>query len=278
VASRTRSGAYGLHLVGLHDPALVPAGTDWPTVRIERSIGRTTASEDAVGEQRARLLLRNGGEIALERSPLRALFRVPLALGDAELVHPYLAPAAAAIGWWLGRESFHGGGIVVDGSAIGIFGDRHAGKSSLLAALGQGGEPVLSDDVLVVDPDLATFAGPRTVDLRRGAAEHLGLGRHLGVVGARERWRVDLDAAVEPAPLRAWVALAWGAKVAVRQLRADERLQRLASVRAVQLPAAEPGLLLRLAALPAWELSRPREWRHLEATAALLEKTVSARG
>jgi hypothetical protein len=164
VASRTRSGAYGLHLVGLHDPALVPAGTDWPTVRIERSIGRTTASEDAVGEQRARLLLRNGGEIALERSPLRALFRVPLALGDAELVHPYLAPAAAAIGWWLGRESFHGGGIVVDGSAIGIFGDRHAGKSSLLAALAQGGEPVLSDDVLVVDPDLATFAGPRTVD------------------------------------------------------------------------------------------------------------------
>jgi hypothetical protein len=263
--------------VGVDDPALGQAGEDWPTVRIARSIGRTTASEDAVGDQRARLLLRNGGEIALERSPLRALFRVPFALGDAELVHPYLAPAAAAIGWWLGRESFHGGGIVVDGSAIGVFGDRHAGKSSLLAALAQVGERVLSDDVLVVDRGLTTFPGPRTVDLRRSAAEHLGCGRSLGVVGVRERWRVDLDEAVEPAPLRAWVVLTWGSELAVRQLRADERLQRLASLRAVRLPPAEPGLLLRLAGLPAWELSRPREWRHLEATAALLEQTVTAR-
>jgi hypothetical protein len=282
VASRNkgsagRRGAYGLHLDGLDDPALVPAGEGWPTVRIERSIGRTTASEDAVGNRRARLLLRNGGEIVLERSPLRALFRVPFELGDAELVHPYLAPAAAAIGWWLGRESFHGGGLVVGGSAIGVFGDRHAGKSSLLAALAQGGEPVLSDDVLVVDRELATFTGPRTVDLRRGAAEHLGVGRPLGVVGARERWRVDLHPAVEPAPLRAWVALAWGTEPAVRPLRADERLRRLANLRAVQLPPADPGLLLRLAALPAWELSRPKEWRHLEATAALLEQAVTAR-
>jgi hypothetical protein len=267
-------GAYGLRLEGLDDPSLVPAEGGWPSVRIERRVGRATGSEDVVSERGARLVLRNGGEIVLDRSPLRALFRVPFELGDAELVHPYLAPAAAAIGWWLRRESFHGGGIVLGDAALGVFGEREAGKSSLLAALAAQGVRIVSDDVLVVDDEAWTLSGPRTIDLRRGAAERLGSGRPLGVVGARERWRVELDAAVSPAPLRGWLALSWGDDLGARPLGAGERLERLSSLRAIRLPPANPGLLLRLAALPAWELHRPRDWRHLDATISLIGETV----
>jgi hypothetical protein len=273
VAAAAGTGAYGLRLIGLDDPALVRAEADWPAVRIERAVGLATGSDDAVDAHRARLVLRNGGEIVLERSPLSARFRVPFALGDAELLHPYLAPAAALIGWWLGRESFHGGGVVLDGSVVGVFGEREAGKSSLLAALALD-ERIVSDDVLVVDPDGTAFSGPRTIDLRRGAAEHLGRGTPLGVVGTRERWRMSLDRPAPSAPLGAWVVLAWGDELEATPLRAEERLRHLASVRAVRLPPADPRLLLRLAALPAWELRRPRDLDDLRETAALLREAI----
>jgi hypothetical protein len=267
-------GAYGLRLDGLRAASLGVAGDDWPLLAVERRIGNSEADMDSMDESQARLKLRNGGEITLSRDPLRALFTVPFELRDAELVHPYLAPAAAAVGWWLGRESFHGGGVVVGDVAFGILGGREAGKSSLLAWLAQRGMAVLSDDVVVTDARRVAFAGPRTIDLRAPAAAALSAGENLGVVGARERWRLELPPLPGTVRLGGWFFLDWDRTSSVRRLKAHERLPLLLASRAVRLPAADDRLLLELAALPAWELRRPRDWRHLPQTAGLLRETI----
>jgi hypothetical protein len=244
---------------------------------VERRVGRSDTRVDSMDDSSARLSLRNGGEIVLVREPLSAVFTVPFELSDAELVHPYLAPAAAAAGWWLGRESFHGGGVVVDGVAYGVLGGREAGKSSLLAWLAKHGAAVLSDDVVVVDAGCDAFAGPRTVDLRGSAAAALGAGDYLGPVGGRERWRLELAPFAGTAPLGGWIFLEWGPEPVMRRLGVQERLPRLLANRAVHLPARDGGLLLRLAALPAWELARPINWRSLATTSSLLWEAVTGR-
>jgi hypothetical protein len=229
-----------------------------------------------VSETRARLLLRNGGEIAIDRAQGEILFTVPEPVSDQALVHPYLAPAAAVIARWLGRESFHAGAFALDGGAWGVIGEREAGKSSLLAWLALQGRRVLSDDMLIVAGETA-FAGPRSVDLRREAALHLGAGEELGVVGARERWRVGLPPIDPEAPLAGWIFLEWGARVSVRPVDPGERLARLLHHRGVRLPPASHEELLVLASLPAWELRRPPSWGSLaDAGECLLDALEAA--
>ena len=108
-------------------------------------------------------------------------------------MHPYLAPVALVMARWLGREGFHGGGIVAGGGVWGVLGDKTAGKSTTLAWLAREGVGVVSDDVLVIDGGTA-LAGPRSVDLREEAAERLGVGEPMGRVGQRERWRFSAAA------------------------------------------------------------------------------------
>jgi hypothetical protein len=179
-----------------------------------------------------------------------------------ELVHPYLAPAAAVIGRWLGRESVHAGAIAVDGRALGVVGARGAGKSSALAWWALDGGEVLCDDLLVID-GRATFAGPRSIDLREDAATQLGAGEPIGVTGARERWRLRLAPIRDHHDLVGFVFFAWGDGVSVRQLGVGERLERLVPQRGLRLEPARQDAVLDLASLPAWEISRPRSWASL---------------
>jgi hypothetical protein len=190
-------------------------------------------------------------------------------------VHPYLAPAAAVIARWMGRESMHAGAFAVDGRALGVVGTREAGKSSTLAWLARDGIDVLCDDMLIVDGP-RPLAGPRSIDLRRDAAERLGAGEPIGVTGARERWRLRLAPLARGATLAGWVFLAWGERVEVRQLPGPERLARLAAERGLRLPPARPDALLELTSLPAWELRRPRGWESLPAAADRLLALASA--
>ncbi len=148
----------------------------------------------------ARIRLRTGGWIELDRDPGRALYTVPAPLSPEELVHPFLDPVAAVCGRWHGRESIHGGRVALGDTACGIVGGRHGGKSSLLAALAVGGTDVVCDDVLVVD-GRDVFAGPRTVDLREDAAAALGVGAEIGLAGARERRRLRLGPLDRPLTL-----------------------------------------------------------------------------
>jgi hypothetical protein len=255
-------GAYGLRLSGVPgmERSLVRAPAAWPefTVVIEQGSGggRVTEHVDAAS---ARVRLRTGGSIDIDREAAVARFTVPVMLSADEIVHPFLAPVAAVSAQWFGRESFHGGGIALGGGAWGVIGDRNGGKSSILAALVARGIDIVSDDVLVVDGTMA-FAGPRTVDLRPEAAEVLGGGENIGKAGTRERWRLRLGPVAATFPLAGWVFIGWGDVTDIRRLPASETLPRLLQHRGITIPPADPAAFLYLSALPAWEFRRPRTW------------------
>jgi hypothetical protein len=259
-------GAYGLRLRGveLARELLVAVDPGLPAFELASEVAPAHVAPEYVSERRARLQLRSGGELLIDRDAGSVLARVPHEVRPDELVHPYLAPAAAVIGRWLGRESLHAGAFALDGRVFGLIGTREAGKSSTLAALATRGYGLVCDDMLVLD-GTRPLMGPRSVDLRADAAERLGAGEPIGVTGARERWRLRLPPVDGPLELAGWVFLAWGEDVSVRRLGAAERLARLLDERGVRLPPARPEVLVDLAALPAWELRRTHGWDSLDA-------------
>ncbi len=271
-------GAYGIRLSGLDGATelLVDVGPEAPAYAITSQVGLTEAEAEHVDDASALLRLRSGGDIRVSRGERQVRFRVPHPVRPDELVHPYLAPAAAVIARWMGRESMHAGAFTAGGVALGIVGTREAGKSSTLAYLAAQGVDVLCDDMLIVDGD-RPVPGPRSIDLRADAAERLGAGESIGMTGARERWRLRLGPTDGAAVLRGGVFLAWGERVEARQLPGPERLARLAAERGLRLPPARPEALLELTSLPAWELSRPRDWASLPQAADLLLELASAR-
>jgi hypothetical protein len=271
-------GAYGLRLRGVEKASalLVRALPEWPLFELSARIGDGALAGERVTDDRAELTLRTGGRIDIERTPGRVTYTVPRRLRHDELVHPYLAPAAALISHWLGRESFHAGSFVANGGCIALLGERESGKSSTLAWLALKGHTVVCDDMLVLD-EARPFLGPRSVDLRQEAARHLGAGKGIGVTGARERWRVDLEShRGEPPPLAGWVFLSWGSRIELEKIPASERLPRLFAQRGLRLPPSDPTAIIELAALPAWELRRPRDWTSLGPAAERLLAAVSA--
>jgi hypothetical protein len=267
------SGAYGLRLAGLESASelLVPVGPAAPLYAVEAAVADPMTAPEYAGDDRAELQLRSGGRIEIDRVAGTVRFEIAHPVRPDELVHPYLAPAAAVIARWHGHESLHAGAFAVDGSAWGVLGTREAGKSSTLAWLALAGAEVLCDDLLVVDGRTA-LVGPRSIDLRADAADRLGAGEPIGVTGARERWRLRLDGAGDGHALAGWIFLAWGDRVATRSLGASERIQRLIPQRATSLAPTRADAVLDLATLPAWEVSRPRDWASLpQAGERLLE-------
>lgn len=271
----TSFGAYGLRIAGLEDaPESGPVPQWWTHVTVGRSVGSVQLHEEYVTEKSARMRLSGGrGALLANRNRAVARYITQRRLRDEELVHPYLSPLALVWSRWLGRDTFHSGAFVYEGGVWAITGERGAGKSSTLASLSQMGIPILCDDVLVVD-GLKALAGPRSIDLRPDAARHLAAGEPLGVIGSRERWRLRL-AAVEPElPLCGWIFLRWGSRPGMQALRPGERLVRMGGNRSLRLPPQDPAGLLRLAALPSWELTRPQTWDSMQHTAELILETV----
>ena len=257
------SGAYGIRFRGLEAvDLLVTVAGPAPAYVVDSVVRSPPPGPEHVDDDHAELRLRSGGRVLVDRRGASVRFEVPHALRPDELVHPYLAPAAAVISRWLGRESVHAGAFAVDGRALGIVGTREAGKSSTLAWLALAGTEVVCDDLLVVD-GRSTFTGPRSIDLREDAAARLGAGEAIGVTGARERWRLRLGPAAGRHALAGFVFLSWGDEVRVRRLGAAERLERLAPQRGVRLEPLRQDAVLDLATLPAWEISRPRSWASL---------------
>ena len=269
-------GAYGFRLRGVEGARslLVEAPLEWPELELlRRPAAGPGPADDRVAADRVDLRLQTGGWVELERDPARATFHLPTTPDDGALVHPYLAPVAAMAARWAGRDSFHAGAVVVDGGAWAIVGDKGSGKSSTLAQLALTGHDVLTDDMLVLDGGEA-LAGPRCVDLRPEPAARFGVGTPLGVIGQRERWRMELGILDLPqVPLRGWVRLEWHDRVEVGSLRGAQRLAALEQHRAVRLPPPDPAALLALSALPVLELRRPQRW---EALAEVADRLLGA--
>ena len=207
-------------------------------------------------DQIAVLELVTGGFLVLDRRQGTATFEVPVLIDPQELVHPYLVPAAAGFCSWVGREAYHAGAFVADRRAWAVVGDKEGGKSTLLAVLAQRGHPVLSDDLLVLD-DRTVRQGPRLIDLRRPTAEHLGLGEPLESAREGGRWRVRL-APTPDVDLAGWIFLRWGDTVEMKKVGPSDRIARLLALAPTRAEA-----VVSLAALPAFELVRPRSWDSL---------------
>jgi hypothetical protein len=269
------TGTYGLRLEGLPgaECLLSPVAADAPLLRVEQVVGVGTILDCVLWNDRAQFRLLEAEATALEisRTPLVARFTVKQSFNDQALVHPYLALAAATISHWAGTDAFHAGAFVKDGGAWALLGDKGLGKSSTLAHLASRGVDVLTDDLLIVD-DGKVLAGPNSIDLRAGAAAHLGIGEYLGVVGARERWRVVTAPSAPRTPLSGWIFLSWGDEVGLRPVSASRRLALLLANPALGLPRTQPKRLLELAALPGWELHRPQRWEVMNEVLAALDQ------
>jgi hypothetical protein len=264
-ARRSRpAGCYGFRLEGIQ-PApelLVDAPADWPSLTVRHlPPDGSGPAVDVVGPDRAQLPLHDGW-VTVDRVPPQVTFRLPSPPPPDDLVHPYLAPAAALAARWAGRESFHAGAVVADGGAWIVLGDKEAGKSTTIADLALHDHMVLADDLAVIDGD-AVLAGPRCVDLRETASAQLGAGEPLGFVGVRERWRLELPPVPASVPLRGWITLAWDDDVAIDVVEGAERMLALVPFRSVRIAPEAAEVLMHLASYPVLRLRRPRRWDSL---------------
>ena len=274
-------GAYGLTLPDVPGAAemLVEPPVEWPTWGIRHQppsqvVGYCEKPE-FVSETQGRLWLSGGGHVLIDRAASMSTLVLPKRPADREIVHPFLAATAAVAARWRGWHCFHAGGLVVDGGAWGVLGDKGTGKSSLLAWLARQGEDVLCDDVLVIDQDGAAVTGPRSLDLRGETAAWLGEGEALGVVGARARWRMPLGPTALSVPLRGWVVLAWGEPTKVEEVPPLERLPLLAENLSLRLMPTNGQTLMDLTVLPLLRLRRPRR---LDAMRDGAERLLAALG
>lgn len=274
--SSSRSvGAYGFRLAGAGERLLLPAPPDWPLISVVQELADPGPPPKLeIGDEHATVPLIGGGMITIDRQPPKAVFRVPQHLTEDELAHPYIGPVAALHAHWLGRPTLHGGAMVIGDKAWGVLGRRNSGKSSLLAEAVRRRIPVVADDLLVVEGQ-DVFAGPRSLDLRQSAALHFGAGRLLGIVGQRERWRVELAPVPVRLPLAGWIFLRWGDEPGTNLVGINERLVWLAASRTVRLDSADPAPLLPLAALPAVQVTVLQEWQELPPLFDSLLDTIS---
>jgi hypothetical protein len=259
--TRSSRGGYGFRVdgVGSAQRLLVDVPSDWPLLTLRTVLGFDAGHPVGVDDDRARIRVHDG-LVEIDRRRGEALFTARQKPTPDALVHPHLAPVAAIAARWRRHESFHAGAVILGDGAWAVMGAKGSGKSSLLAWLALSGHPVLTDDLLVIDADGNALAGPRSIDLREGAAQRFGVGEPLGVIGARERYRMVVAPVPAAFPLRGFIRLAWGGAPTVTPVPPAWRPAGLAAQRAVRLIPRDPDLLVHLSALPMVELRRPREW------------------
>ena len=270
VQSAASDGAWGVRFPGLAGAGVTlnEAPVDWPAVAVEVRVRADPEHVVEWGPDRARHPLRGGHQIEIRREPLEVDLVLVRPTAAECVVAPHLTSAASTIALWSGRPAIHGGAFLHEGGAWVLLGDKEQGKSSTLGWLATSGVPIVTDDLVVCDRG-DVLAGPRCVDLRADPARHLNAGRDLGVVGTRERWRIDVPPCPPRSPLRGWIILEWGAEIAVERLSPIERMSYLAHHRAIAVPW-DPVALLDLAARPAFVWRRPKGWDTAEGSIARL--------
>jgi hypothetical protein len=232
-------------------------------LRVEVRVGMAPSDDRAsvVDGHRADLRLLGGGRLCMSAAGGRAEFTFARRPDDAELLHPYLAPAAALVQIWAGAEALHAGALATPAGAVLLIGGKESGKSTTLAWLAaERGVAVVADDLAVVAGG-AVLPGPRCLDVRRSDAYDPAALAGSQLVRGGSRVRVPLAAVAAAAavlPLAGVVVLGWGDSVRVSRLPPRERLGALLAQRMFtsQLPADLPAIL-DLAALPLVRLSRP---------------------
>jgi hypothetical protein len=264
-AANVAATAYGFNIDGIVAASLTLASSpDLPRLFVEQRLGEVDEGDAVVGNDHASIWVM-GARLLLERSSGRVTLVTERFLDGEELVHPYLAFAAAVFGRWLGRRSFHAGAFAVDGRAWGVFADKEGGKSTTLASLALAGHAVLADDLLVVEGGNC-LAGPRCVDLRKAAAAALGPIDTLERARFEQRERLPLADVPAELPLAGWFLLDWGDELSASPIAPARRLAVLGANQSILgVPPLDPTGFLDLAALPAWHVRRPQRMEELPA-------------
>jgi hypothetical protein len=252
-------GAYGFSFQGACGPLLTEFPPSWPSIELCYEATDPHSATARLGESSAEFPYAGGGSVLVNRYPRTGTYRFPRPLNAHELTHPYLVSVAATHAYWHGYETFHAGAFISGGRAWVVLAERHGGKSSTLAALATAGYPIVSDDLVVTDHELA-FAGPRSVDLREDSAQRFPEARELGMVGYRPRWRLDPGEVPPETPLGGWLFLEWGDRVETESVEPRTRLRRLAVARALRGDVRQPSRLIELAAHSMWLVRRPQSW------------------
>jgi hypothetical protein len=273
-ALNTCWGAYGLRIRGIEDAQRLmqelPDDAPSLTVHVHAATG-ATSQPVALDEAAARLALVDGGVLTMEKASGDAHFHLRRRPPDEDLLHPYLAPAAALYWHWRGRQALHAGAVRIGDGAVLLMGPKESGKSTTLGWLAlHGGRQVLADDLAVVH-DGQVLAGPRSLDLRPGGV--------LAVSGARparggERNRVALDTASD-APLVGIAVLDWAPQIAMEGLSFEERIAVISANRCLPSMPVDPLSMLDLATVPFVRACRPRDLGQLEAFATRLIEQFS---
>jgi hypothetical protein len=269
-------GVYGLRIGGLQEAArwMHTVPEDAPELEVE--LTGDVAAVDARRIDRDGLDVRlrgpNDVRILMQRASGRVEYRfagrVPPA---ADVLHPHLAPAAAAVHAWEGRETIHAGAFRTPQGAVLLLGGSQAGKSSMLAWLGvELGQEVVTDDLCVLDHG-AVLPGPCCIDLREPTADRYASRWSAQLVRSDERIRLRLNSTGgEPVPVAGAVALGWADRVRIEPIRPAERLALIAAQRYYGSLEADPGAVLELLTRPMIRLLRPRDLSLLPAAAEAL--------
>lgn len=255
-------GAYGLRLEGLNGaaPWMQPQQPEAPEFRLQVEVGSSSGAPSVLDEAGADLLLIGGGRLQISRGSHEARFTLPRRPPDEELLHPYLAPAAALFWQWSGREAIHAGAFGAPAGAILVAGDKEAGKSTTLGWLArQAGVTVLTDDLAVLDGG-TVLAGPRSIDLRV-SADHSGSSAHL--VRGGERDRVQLTLAPDGLPLAGLVVLEWAPRLQFEPIGFKDRLAIIDRQRTFHGIDPNPTAMLELGSVPMIRAGRPRDMQLL---------------
>src|SRR5579875_3652072 len=275
---RGSRGCYGLTLTGLDGAAksLPAAPADALTVHVTHLVGTPDPDiEEVLTADHAHLRLADHQSVAtVDRTAARIVLTVVREYPDEQLLHPFISGSAAVTNRWLERNSFHAGAFVNAGRAWIVLGDKGLGKSTLLAAMDLAGLPTVSDDLVVVD-GTTVYSGPGFIDLRPDAADRLGIGTSIGVVGARERSRYYLTPPAFCYPLGGWITLRWGESVDVASVGLRDRLLHLHQNSAVRRAPVDPAGFVQLVAHPFLMLTRPRDWRSLADAVAKLRQATA---
>ena len=203
------------------------------------------------------------GRVRVDRATSTTVIEASPAAGYA-FAHPHLASTAVMHAEWNARLAFHGGAILdSSGRAWGVLGDRGAGKSTFLAWCTTNDIPIVADDIIITDGH-TVFAGPRCIDLRKGAAQEFGIGTDIGVVGTRRRWRHALGPVPAQTKLGGWIILRWGAEVSIQDAPDEQRLRLLSSGRALLVRQEHPMAWLQALSVPIHVFTRPQDWKQMD--------------
>jgi hypothetical protein len=265
-------GAYGLQFpqFNLSDIFQRVPGTwtPWALTQVEPTALAETGPLE-LSNERAILAIQPRGRVLVDRGRALTTLTTPTSVDEQSWAHPYSGSTAIVHAYWSGWPTLHAAVVRVGGAAFAILGDKEDGKSTAVAWLSMRGCDIISDDLCVVREGKA-LVGPRCLDLREAAATHFGVGRFLGEVGNRPRWRQTLPPTEPETRLAGFVVLAWSDSAVVERVPLVARLPVLAAHRGLRYGSVDQQAMLELLSLPMMKFTRPRSWAALDASMDIL--------